>query len=132
METKSSATERLRPEVTLGGIVDGLSLPQHELKSDDRAEQKQKVAPVMRQDTNDPCDTSKGEIGMDLQARVEAEAATVVGAPCSILRGGINTGTTTSRPCTYHKFLRKFSRGELCARTGKILARLLRRWVVAF
>ena len=44
-----SKTERLRPDVALGATVEGLSLPQHEDKSDATAEQKHQVPAVAMQ-----------------------------------------------------------------------------------
>ena len=40
MASTRRPTERFRPEVTLGGSVEGLSLPQHDVKRDEQAEQK--------------------------------------------------------------------------------------------
>lgn len=40
MASTSRPTERFRPDVTLGGSVENLSLPQHDVKRDVQAEQK--------------------------------------------------------------------------------------------
>jgi hypothetical protein len=46
MAKMRSKTERLRPDLALGATDAGLSLPQHEDKSDAVAEQKHQVAAV--------------------------------------------------------------------------------------
>eukprot|EP00539_Tryblionella_compressa_P013397 CAMPEP_0178824892 /NCGR_PEP_ID=MMETSP0746-20121128/5923_1 /TAXON_ID=913974 /ORGANISM="Nitzschia punctata, Strain CCMP561" /LENGTH=78 /DNA_ID=CAMNT_0020486605 /DNA_START=152 /DNA_END=385 /DNA_ORIENTATION=- len=51
-KTKSN-TDRFRPEEAPGATVEGLSLPQQELKSDAAAVQKHQVAPVMTQVTSE-------------------------------------------------------------------------------
>ena len=43
MESIRRNTDLLRPEVALGGTVEFLSLPQHDVMSDVQAEQKQNV-----------------------------------------------------------------------------------------
>jgi len=44
-----SKTERRRPDVALGGMVDALSFPQHELKSEAQAVQKHQPTDVTAQ-----------------------------------------------------------------------------------
>lgn len=46
MHNMSKKTERLRPEVTLGGTVESLSVPQQDETSDPNAVQKHHEAPI--------------------------------------------------------------------------------------
>ena len=50
MAIRRRKTERRRPECALGGTLEGLSFPQHELHNDPTAVQKQKLNPVTTND----------------------------------------------------------------------------------
>jgi hypothetical protein len=49
----SNKTDRLRPDVILGGMLDALSLPRHEPKSEAQAEQKHQERDVTTHVTMD-------------------------------------------------------------------------------
>jgi hypothetical protein len=52
MDVANSPTDRLRPLVTEGGTVEGLSLPQHDVSSDVHAEHRQNDRPVTTHDAS--------------------------------------------------------------------------------
>jgi hypothetical protein len=54
MQSTKTRTERFRPDVTLGGTVEGLSLPQQEVRRDVSAEQKHQVRLVATQEKTVP------------------------------------------------------------------------------
>ncbi len=55
MDMKSKNTDLLRPEDAPGGIVESLSFPQHDVRSDPMAVQKHHEALIATQLTAPPC-----------------------------------------------------------------------------
>jgi hypothetical protein len=56
----SKMTDRIRPDEAPGAKLDGFSLPQHDVKSDNEAVQQQKAALDARQPIMDPYKRKKG------------------------------------------------------------------------
>ena len=55
MASTNNKTDRFRPDVTEGGTVDALSLPQHDVNKDVQAEQKHQVVLVTQQVIKEAC-----------------------------------------------------------------------------